>query len=102
MENRSRRETLCRQLEQFAAILTVLVRGDAEKPRPPDVDSDLGKKIVAAEKQMMSISRELIESVSLEDSKDVSNYVHALNSSRLRFSERGLATPSAALLSGAA
>ncbi len=96
----SKRDKLCRQLEQFAAILAVLVRGDAGRQCPREIDSAVGKKIVAAEREMMSISRELIETVALEDSSDVSNYVHAMNSSRLRFSRRGIPSPSADMLAG--
>jgi hypothetical protein len=100
VKDTSKRDKLCRQLEQFAAILAVLVRGDSGQPHPREVDSAVGNKIVAAEREMMNISRELIETVALEDSADVSSYVHALNSSRLRFSKRGIPFPSPDMLAG--
>lgn len=93
MRDTSKREDLCRQLEQFAAILAVLVRGPFGQTAQDEIDEATGRKILAAEREMMSISRELIENVSLQDRDDVSNYVRALNSSRLRFCESGISTP---------
>ncbi len=100
MKDISRRDRLCRQLEQFAAILAVLIRGDECNRRPREIDSAVGKKIVAAEREMMSISSELIETLTLDDSSDVSNYVHALYSSRRRFASRGIRSTSPDMLAG--
>jgi len=82
---------LCRKLEELAAIFDVFAKG-ASSPKHGcgRIESAVTKGIIAAEREMMAICRELTRQLTLEDRDSVAGYVSALSESRRRFAEMDL------------